>query len=116
MATSWENRAVPTHLRDQQLRIRLAADFIRAISSVGQSNRLITGRSGVRVPDGPPKKAYRTVCFSFYIRDEKRTPKRLLKQTDWEKGPVDLSIVERRVPDGPQKNKNKSKKRKKNYL
>ncbi len=28
----------------------------RAISSVGQSNRLITGWSGVRVPDGPPVK------------------------------------------------------------
>ena len=28
---------------------------VRAISSVGQSNRLITGWSGVRVPDGPPK-------------------------------------------------------------
>ena len=27
---------------------------IRASSSVGQSNRLITGRSGVRVPAGPP--------------------------------------------------------------
>lgn len=27
---------------------------IWAISSVGQSHRLITGRSGVRVPDGPP--------------------------------------------------------------
>ena len=27
---------------------------MRAISSVGQSHRLITGRSGVRVPDGPP--------------------------------------------------------------
>ncbi len=26
----------------------------RAISSVGQSYRLITGWSGVRVPDGPP--------------------------------------------------------------
>ena len=29
-------------------------DDKRAISSVGQSHRLITGRSGVRVPDGPP--------------------------------------------------------------
>ena len=28
--------------------------FIRAISSVGQSYRLITGWSWVRVPDGPP--------------------------------------------------------------
>ena len=28
--------------------------WIWAISSVGQSHRLITGRSGVRVPDGPP--------------------------------------------------------------
>ena len=28
--------------------------MIWAISSVGQSSRLITGRSGVRVPDGPP--------------------------------------------------------------
>ena len=27
---------------------------IWTISSVGQSSRLITGRSGVRVPDGPP--------------------------------------------------------------
>ena len=27
---------------------------MRAISSVGQSYRLITGWSGVRVPDGPP--------------------------------------------------------------
>ena len=27
---------------------------MRAISSVGQSSRLITGRSGVRVPDGAP--------------------------------------------------------------
>jgi hypothetical protein len=27
-----------------------------AISSVGQSYRLITGWSGVQVPDGPPKK------------------------------------------------------------
>ena len=30
---------------------------IWAISSVGQSIRLITGRSGVQVPDGPPKYA-----------------------------------------------------------
>ena len=30
------------------------ANLIWAISSVGQSSRLITGRSGVRVPDGPP--------------------------------------------------------------
>ena len=30
---------------------------IRAFSSVGQSNRLITGRSGVRVPEGPPEKS-----------------------------------------------------------
>ena len=52
MATSWENRAAPTPFR-QQLSFYLAADFIRAISSVGQSNRLITGRSWVRVPDGP---------------------------------------------------------------
>ena len=29
--------------------------LIRTISSVGQSSRLITGRSGVRVPDGPPR-------------------------------------------------------------
>ena len=29
-------------------------DHFRAISSVGQSVRLITGRSGVQVPDGPP--------------------------------------------------------------
>jgi len=28
----------------------------RAFSSVGQSNRLITGWSGVRIPEGPPKK------------------------------------------------------------
>ena len=28
--------------------------FFWTISSVGQSSRLITGRSGVRVPDGPP--------------------------------------------------------------
>ena len=28
--------------------------LFRTISSVGQSSRLITGRSGVRVPDGPP--------------------------------------------------------------
>ena len=28
--------------------------LIWAISSVGQSVRLITGRSGVQVPDGPP--------------------------------------------------------------
>ena len=27
---------------------------IRAFSSVGQSNRLITGRSRVRIPEGPP--------------------------------------------------------------
>ena len=27
---------------------------LRIFSSVGQSNRLITGRSGVRVPEGPP--------------------------------------------------------------
>ena len=30
--------------------------FQWTISSVGQSARLITGRSGVRVPDGPPNK------------------------------------------------------------
>ena len=29
--------------------------ILRAISSVGQSSRLITGRSGVQVPDGPPQ-------------------------------------------------------------
>ena len=53
MATSWENRAAPTPFR-QQLSFYLAADFIRAISSVGQSNRLITGRSWVRVQLGEP--------------------------------------------------------------
>ena len=38
---------------------------MRAISSVGQSNRLITGRSGVRVPDGPPKKMLTKVSIFF---------------------------------------------------
>ena len=32
----------------------VAAQLLWAISSVGQSNRHITGWSGVRVPDGPP--------------------------------------------------------------
>ena len=32
----------------------ISKSMIWAISSVGQSSRLITGRSGVRVPDGPP--------------------------------------------------------------
>ena len=38
--TVWESRTLPGN--------------IRIFSSVGQSNRLITGRSGVRVPEGPP--------------------------------------------------------------
>ena len=35
-----------------------------AISSVGQSYRLITGWSGVRVPDGPP---FIALLEHFYI-------------------------------------------------
>ena len=34
---------------------------LRIFSSVGQSNRLITGRSGVRVPEGPPFWGYSSV-------------------------------------------------------
>ena len=40
-----------------------------AISSVGQSHRLITGWSGVRVPDGPPYIGYSSVGRS------RRSPK-----------------------------------------
>ena len=36
--------------------------FQRAISSVGQSRRLITGWSGVRVPDGPPQGTEKSSC------------------------------------------------------
>ena len=46
-------------LRDLPLvpvRFRSSAPIKWTISSVGQSARLITGRSGVRVPDGPPNK------------------------------------------------------------
>ena len=44
-------------LRDLPLvpvRFRSSAPIKWTISSVGQSARLITGRSGVRVPEGPP--------------------------------------------------------------
>ena len=40
---------------------------MRAISSVGQSSRLITGRSGVRVPVGAPKKKVLKRVLSFYF-------------------------------------------------
>ena len=48
----------------------IASQLIWAISSVGQSNRLITGWSGVRVPDGPPIK-YRGIAQLV----EQRSPK-----------------------------------------
>ena len=41
---------------------------LRAFSSVGQSSRLITGRSWVRVPEGPP---YRGIAQLV----ERRSPK-----------------------------------------
>ena len=74
MATSWENRAAPTPFR-QQLSFYLAADFIRAISSVGQSNRLITGRSWVRVPDGPLLFIYLFLFRGIAQLVEQRSPK-----------------------------------------
>ena len=74
MATSWENRAAPTPFR-QQLSFYLAADFIRAISSVGQSNRLITGRSWVRVPDGPLLFIYFLLFRGIAQLVEQRSPK-----------------------------------------
>lgn len=46
----------------------------RAISSVGQSYRLITGWSGVRVPGGAPEKPHssvekRAVWLFFFVSD-----------------------------------------------
>ena len=47
----------------------------RAISSVGQSNRLITGWSGVRVPDGPPIKPAGNILpvLIFLVWDKQRS-------------------------------------------
>ena len=42
-----------------------------AFSSVGQSSRLITGRSRVRVPEAPPKTEYRGIAQLV----ERRSPK-----------------------------------------
>ena len=39
-----------------------------AFSSVGQSNRLITGRSGVRVPEGPPNSYDTEIWIYKHIR------------------------------------------------
>ena len=45
----------PDHLTNWRARrYSLKRSDSGAISSVGQSVRLITGRSGVQVPDGPP--------------------------------------------------------------
>ena len=42
--------------------------FIRALSSVGQSRRLITVRSWVRVPEGPP--------LTFFFDEKKKVSKK----------------------------------------
>ena len=39
---------------------------MRTISSVGQSNRLITGRSKVRALDGPPKNGHPEAGARFF--------------------------------------------------
>ena len=45
-------------------------DWLRAISSVGQSHRLITGWSGVRVPEGAPKSVSMKMLadFIFFVK------------------------------------------------
>ena len=41
---------------------------MRAFSSVGKSSRLITGRSRVRIPEGPPGRNARVIFFFlFYV-------------------------------------------------
>ncbi len=56
--------------RNDYSKILGQSKMTRAISSVGYSNRLITGWSGVRVPDGPPYK-YRGIAQLV----EQRSPK-----------------------------------------
>ena len=52
-----------------------------AFSSVGQSNRLITGRSRVRTPEGPPHRLFKTDVSSVFLYRgiaqmvEQRSPK-----------------------------------------
>ena len=50
----WRRPGKIDRCRHSQRFPSLAFPFIRAISSVGQSSRLITGWSWVRVPEGPP--------------------------------------------------------------
>ena len=50
---SWLERSVHTR-KVISSNLIAATTILRAFSSVGQSARLITGRSGVRVPEGPP--------------------------------------------------------------
>ena len=49
---------------------------IGAISSVGQSVRLITGRSGVQVPDGPPiSKCYKFAQIAQLVEQRTENPR-----------------------------------------
>ncbi len=61
LATTRENRTAPESLALAVNFNWLPKHYMRAISSVGQSIRLITGRSWVRVPDGP-------LFFNSYIK------------------------------------------------
>ena len=62
LVTARETISMPTQYQTEVMCFRL---FIWANSSVGQSIRLITGRSGVRVPVGPPSDPEIWIAFLF---------------------------------------------------
>ena len=59
----------------------LVQSFVWTISSVGQSVRLITGRSRVRVPDGPPGTPLTSVKGSVNSEWEEASKRLLLHFT-----------------------------------
>ena len=48
--------------------------YQRTFSSVGQSHRLITGLSGVQVPEGPPSHIHREHSYSNWVFTVKSQP------------------------------------------
>lgn len=61
----------------------LVQSFVWTISSVGQSVRLITGRSRVRVPDGPPKRSLTYVKDLFVLYFVSLTTSRCHEPSLW---------------------------------
>ena len=76
---SFEHRNKKTLDISRFIRYNKRVANMRAISSVGQSHRLITGRSKVRALDGPPKRKRDTQRVSLlrFDRSFQREPSRM---------------------------------------